>query len=80
MIVHPHWQNKGVGKYLLSALIDWVKSHSHIEVINLTVSEENRAAIALYEKLGFKTTGREPYGLKSSKGDFLVGLTMTLKV
>jgi len=79
MVVHTSWQNKGVGKILLSTLIEWVQSHSHLEVINLTVSEENKSAIALYKKLGFQLTGREPFGLKLHDGLFLVDLNMTLK-
>lgn len=79
MVVRPSWQNKGVGHILLSTLIEWVQTHPYLEVINLTVSEENRAAIALYKKLGFQTTGREPFGLKLPDGRFLVDLTMTLK-
>jgi RimJ/RimL family protein N-acetyltransferase len=79
MVVHPLWQNRGVGNVLLSALIEWVQSHPYLEVINLTVSEENKGAIALYKKLGFQVTGREPFGLKLSDGQFLVDLSMTLK-
>jgi len=79
MVVNPSWQSKGIGGLLLSALIEWVQSHSQIEVINLTVSEENKSAISLYKKLGFQETGREPFGLKLPNGQFLVDLTMTLK-
>jgi len=80
LIVKPSWQNKGIGKLLLSALIEWVKAHSSIEVINLTVSEENKPAIELYKKFGFQITGREPFSLKLQDGRFLVDLTMTLKL
>lgn len=79
LIVKPSWQNKGIGKILLSALSEWVEAHSSIEVINLTVSEENTPAIALYKNFGFQITGREPFGLKLQDGRFLVDLTMTLK-
>lgn len=80
MIVSPSWQGKGVGSLLLITLIDWVRSHPQINVINLTVSEENKPAIALYRKLGFQATGREPFGLKLPNGQYLVDLTMTLKL
>jgi RimJ/RimL family protein N-acetyltransferase len=80
MVVRPSWQNKGVGSALLSTLIEWVRAHPYLEVINLTVSEENAGAVALYKKLGFQITGREPYGLKHPDGRFLVDLTMTLKL
>ncbi len=79
MCVRPLWQNKGIGNALLSTLIEWVKAHPNIEVINLTVSEENKSAFTLYKKLGFEVTGREPFGLKYN-GQFLVDLMMTLKL
>jgi RimJ/RimL family protein N-acetyltransferase len=79
MAVSPSWQNKGIGHILLSTLIEWVRMHPDLEVINLTVSEKNEAAAVLYKKLGFQITGREPYGLKLKDGQFLVDLTMTLK-
>lgn len=79
MVINPSWQGKGIGSFLLVTLIEWVRSHPHIEIINLTVSEENKSAIALYKKLGFQATGREPFGLKLPNGNFLVDLTMTLK-
>ena len=80
MVVSPSWQGNGVGNLLLTTLIECVLSHPHIDVINLTVSEENKSAIALYKKLGFQATGREPYGLKLRDGQYLVDLTMTLKL
>ncbi len=59
--------------------------HQHgIDVFKSTdyfvaISKVNKSAIALYKKLGFQLTGREPFGLKLPNGKFLVDLTMTLK-
>jgi len=78
--VHPHWQNKGIGRLLLSSLIEWVKEHPTVEVINLNVMEENKPAIALYSKLGFEVIGREPYGIKLGNGQYMADLMMSLRV
>lgn len=80
MSVRSSWRNKGVGKILLEGLIQWVKEHASIEVINLEVIEANKSAVALYSQMNFETTGREPYGVKLSDGKFLPHLSMSLRV
>lgn len=57
-----------------------MKNHPNIEVISLSVIEENRAAVALYSKMGFEITGREPFGVKLADGKFLADLAMSLRV
>ncbi|WP_256646504.1 GNAT family N-acetyltransferase [Thermomonas paludicola] len=54
MGVHPDYRAKGLGTRLLRACIDkaWIKG---ITRIVLEVREDNSRAIALYEKMGFKT-------------------------
>ena len=54
--VDPGARGLGVGKRLMTALID--QARTQVEDVTLTVSAHNEAAIALYESLGF-----EPYGL-----------------
>jgi len=80
MSVLSSWRNKGIGNILLSGLIEWVKNHPTIEVISLGVIEENKSALALYSKMGFEITGREPFGVKLADGRFLADLTMSLRV
>jgi RimJ/RimL family protein N-acetyltransferase len=80
MSVRSTWRGKGVGAFLLQGLIDWVKAHPSIEVIQLGVLEENAAAIALYEKFGFEKTGREPFGVRLAEGPFMADLSMSLRV
>ena len=79
MSVRSSWRNKGIGNILLSGLIDWVKTHPTIEVVSLVVMEENKSAVALYSKMGFQITGREPFGVKLDGGKFLADLTMSLR-
>jgi ribosomal protein S18 acetylase RimI-like enzyme len=80
MSVRSSWRNKGIGNVLLSGLIEWVRNHSTIEVINLGVIEENKSAVSLYSKMGFEITGREPFGVKLADGRFLADLAMSLRV
>jgi ribosomal protein S18 acetylase RimI-like enzyme len=80
MSVRSSWRNKGIGKILLSGLIEWVRNHPTIEVISLGVIEDNRSAVSLYSKMSFEITGREPFGVKLADGSFLADLAMSLRV
>lgn len=54
--VTPKWRGKGVGKALLAAAFDDLML-SPARRMFLEVDEQNAAAIALYEKLGFARIG-----------------------
>ena len=51
--------NRGVGSLLLRHVVDYARAHG-VEIINLEVRGDNRAAIHLYEKFGFQKTGTIP--------------------
>jgi [ribosomal protein S18]-alanine N-acetyltransferase len=55
--IHPRYQRQGLGKLLLSALLDKART---IEMARATleVRASNQGAIDLYEKYGFQTVGR----------------------
>lgn len=53
---HPDARRKGLGKAVVSALLDYGKSHGLVS-FSLEVRESNLAAIALYEGLGFESVG-----------------------
>jgi len=79
MAVDIQFQNKGIGFLLLNALVNWARSHSLIEVIQLDVVAENKSAVSLYTKMGFKEIGRDPYAIKAGKY-FKEEIMMSLKV
>lgn len=54
--VDPHWRGRGLGRSLMAALEQKART-AGAEVLMLHVYEQNRAAIALYERSGYKTTG-----------------------
>ena len=57
IIVAPNSRRAGIGRRLLSALIERAKQ-SQSETVFLEVRESNVAARALYVKCGFRQTGR----------------------
>lgn len=58
-----YW-NLGIGTALTKACIECAKKAGY-EQIELNVVAENKAAIALYKKVGFTEFGRNPRGFKS---------------
>ncbi len=76
--VHEGHQGQGVGKLLLSHLIEWATSTPSVEKIELHVRATNHAAIALYKKMGFAEEGRLKKRIKISETEYLDDLTMGL--
>jgi putative acetyltransferase len=56
MLVDSEWRGRGVGSALMEACIDWAREHGAHKVM-LEVWPHNSAAIALYNKFGFKQEG-----------------------
>ncbi len=53
--IHPDYQRKGLGLQLAKESLKFVKEKGY--QVKLEVHKNNRAAIALYQKLGFKYLG-----------------------
>jgi len=62
MYVRSSSRNLGVGRLLVSAMLDVAREN--VELIQLSVVRENRPARRLYESVGFLEFGMEP---KASK-------------
>ena len=56
IVVRDNYQNKGIGSILMDKLIT-MANDSHIKKITLEVMAENKSAIRLYKKHGFKVEG-----------------------
>ena len=58
MGIHSQWQNQGVGTLLLQNILDWAQESQILKTIWLEVYATNSSGIALYEKVGFRESGR----------------------
>jgi ribosomal protein S18 acetylase RimI-like enzyme len=68
LYVTPEARGHGVAEALMRGVI--ARAEGLVEQLHLKVTEGNDPAIALYEKLGFRTFGVEPRALKSSGRHF----------
>jgi len=57
--LHPDYQSKGLGTYLLQSAIDRTQSLG-IEALSATIFASNDASIALFRKMGFEQWGFMP--------------------
>ncbi len=80
IVVHPGHEGQGLGKQLLSALIDWARAAPHVRKIELNVRSTNTRAIGLYRALGFEEQGRQLQRIRVDEQTFLDDLEMGLFV
>jgi ribosomal protein S18 acetylase RimI-like enzyme len=73
LFVHPDQRRRGIGRRLLENLLAEAV-RAGLRSVRLEVVAENKAAIALYESLGFTAYGREPgaYRLGAREWDLLL--------
>ena len=57
LFVHREFQNQGIGQLLMKSAIERAKKIPRLEHLDLSVSLDSEAAIRLYEKVGFVSTG-----------------------
>lgn len=61
--VSPAFRHQGIGRQLISQVLQHAASVSGLRQVTLPVTASNPAAIALYEKIGFTSYGLEPAAL-----------------
>lgn len=66
MYVMKDYAGKGIGRRLLDEALAESRKLNSMELINLTVTADNLAAVRLYSKLGFQTFGRETRAVKAT--------------
>jgi len=71
MGVRKECHGLGVGRALLSRLIEWAQLNPVIEKINLQVIGNNSKAISLYRSLGFVEDGRKHREIKLEDGTYI---------
>lgn len=70
MIVDKRWRGMGIGKALLTSLIEWAYFQPTLEKLCLEVLASNTNAISLYKKFGFIEEGRQIKQVKKSVGEY----------
>ena len=72
MAINPKDQRKGLGKFLLTNLIER-SSYMHKNLnIHLEVRDTNETAKAFYKSMGFKTIGNRPNFYKDGSDALLL--------
>ena len=73
--VHDDWHNQGIGAKLMHSMLDAADQWLGILRLELTVFVDNRFAIALYEKFGFKQEGiLEKYAFRNGSYQDVVSM------
>ena len=70
--VDPTYRKRGIGETLLSKIMDEASKDLSVEAFTLEVRVSNKAAISLYEKLGFVNEGIRPGFYSSPKEDAVI--------
>jgi ribosomal protein S18 acetylase RimI-like enzyme len=68
MYVPPAFRQRGVGRALIDAALDFIRTRSGVRIVQLTVTEGNAAARQLYERCGFMAFGVEPHAVMVGNG------------
>jgi RimJ/RimL family protein N-acetyltransferase len=68
MYVRPAERRRGIGAALVRAVIEAARARADVEVLRLTVTDGNRAALRLYRALGFTEWGVEPKSIRTRDG------------
>jgi RimJ/RimL family protein N-acetyltransferase len=58
------WRRRGVGRALMTALLEWAKGVEGLRRLSLEVFATNAPALRLYESLGFAVDGRKREGAR----------------
>lgn len=64
VFMEKEYRGKGLGKELMKTLIQWGKANKLIRKMTLSVFSNNKNAIKLYKKVGFKVEGSCPKDVK----------------
>ncbi len=64
MAVLPQFQGRGIARALVEAVLDQARSTPGTQVVQLTVTQPNTAAVGLYASCGFTPFGTEPFAVK----------------
>lgn len=70
MIVLPEFQNRRIGRALVSHALSHCRDGGQIEQVRLGVATTNEPAIRLYRAMGFRQYGIEPRAIRTGGRDY----------
>jgi ribosomal protein S18 acetylase RimI-like enzyme len=77
IVVHPDFQNKGIGKLLFTSLLKHIEEvRNDIFRVELIVRESNTKAQMFYQKIGFTPEGRFEKRIDTKSGSFEADIPM----
>lgn len=68
MYLIPQFRGRGIADKLVEGVLQHARSREGLTLVQLTVTEGNRSARALYERHGFMAFGVEPYAVRVAEG------------
>ncbi|MET1078579.1 MAG: GNAT family protein [Pseudomonas sp.] len=75
----PALRGLGLGLALVQTALAEARGRDGVRLVQLSLTEGNQAALALYQRCGFVTFGREPQAL-AVDGEYLAKLLMSCEV
>ncbi|WP_300598832.1 N-acetyltransferase [Niabella sp.] len=76
--IRKQWQSIGLGTALIGTAVNWAQRKGILKTIWLHVHATNEPGIALYQKMGFRETGRQSHYIKEPDGRFTDNILMGL--
>jgi RimJ/RimL family protein N-acetyltransferase len=78
--VDPAWRAQGIGRGMITALLDWAAAHATLSKVCLAVFADNRGAQDLYRSLGFVEEGRTLRHFQMEPGRYIDDVAMCIYV
>lgn len=74
------WRGRGLGRHLLTAVIDWAEDHPLLRKVDLQCRGDNLRAMGLYRSLGFVEEGRQRDHIRLEDGTTIDNVLMARPV
>jgi RimJ/RimL family protein N-acetyltransferase len=78
--VERQWNNMGIGRRLITAMLRWADERQGLHMIYLHVFSPNEKAMQLYRNFGFMECGRLPQAILQKNGAYADLVSMYLQI
>jgi RimJ/RimL family protein N-acetyltransferase len=76
LMISKNYRGIGIGRSLVTALLEWAEKNPSIEKVSLGVYSTNHKAISLYKSLGFIEEGRKIKEFKMNENEYVDDILM----